>query len=67
MSDIIDQYGNIVLIPWLSVLHEDRVKTLLSQQFSQLLCYYCAMSILDTCTRGRQQISFLRIRKTKYD
>ena len=45
ISDIPDKYGNLALMYLLSVLHEDRVKTSLSQQVNKLtLCFY-AMSM----------------------
>ena len=41
MSDIPDKYGNLALTSSLSVLHEDRVKSSLSQQIKKLTrCYY---------------------------
>ena len=46
MPDIPDQHGNIALMPLLPVLHEDRVKTLLSQQVNKLTRCYYAMSML---------------------
>ena len=46
MSDIPDKYGNLALISSLSVFHEDRVKTLLSQQFNNLTRRYYAVCML---------------------
>ena len=46
MSNIPDQYGYIALMPSLSVSHEDRVKTSLSQQVNKLTHFYYATSML---------------------
>ena len=46
MSYIPDQYGNIALMSSLSVLHKDRVKTSLSQQFNKLTRFYNVTNIL---------------------
>ena len=63
MSDI-GKYGNLALMSLLSVLHEDRVKTLLPQQINKLTsCYYavCCKPVLmgdrtnlfPTCQRNK--------------
>ena len=46
ISDIPDKYGNLALMSSLSVLHEDKVKTSLSQQVNKLTPCYYAMSML---------------------
>ena len=53
ISDIPDKYGNLALMSSLSVLHEDKVKTSLSQQVNKLTPCYYAMSMLWSCTHGR--------------
>ena len=46
ISDIPEKYDNLVLMSSLSVLHEDRVKTSLSQQINRLTRCYYTMSML---------------------
>ena len=46
ISDISDKYGNLLLMSSLSVLHEDKIKTSLSQQINKLTRCYYAMSML---------------------
>ena len=46
ISDIPDKYGNLLLMSSLSVLHEDKIKTLLLQQINKLTHCYYAMSML---------------------
>ena len=45
ISDIPDKDGNLALMYLLSVLHEDRVKTSLSQQVNKLTLCFSAMSM----------------------
>ena len=50
------------------ILHEDRVKTLLLQQVSKLTRCYYGMSLLWSCTHGRQNKSLFYVsKKTKHD
>ena len=46
MLNIPDKYSHLALMSPLSVLKEDRVKTLFSQQIKKLTSYFYAMSIL---------------------
>ena len=46
ISDIPDKYDNLLLMSLLSVLHEDKIKTLLSQQIKKLTRCYFATSML---------------------